>query len=111
MSEFHDIAASQEIPPGQMRRYVIDGRTIAVVRTTERLFAVDDSCPHRGGPLSEGDLIACEIVCPWHFWSFDLETGRHTGGSKFAVVTHEIRVENDRVLVRLSTPPEPVWMV
>lgn len=111
MSEFHDIAASHEIPRGQVRRYVVDDRKIAIANASGRFFAVDDGCPHRGGPLSEGDVIGCEIVCPWHFWTFDLETGRHTGGSKFAVVTHETRVENERVLVRLSPPAEPVWMV
>lgn len=109
LPEFHDIAASHEIPEGRVRLFKVDQKKIAVARAAGRLFAVDDACPHRGGPLSEGDVMGCEIVCPWHFWAFDLATGRHTGGSKFAVTTHDVRVENERVLVRLSPPAEPVW--
>lgn len=109
VSEFRDIAACEEIPEGKVRMFSVDQRQVAVARVAGKFFAVDDACPHRGGPLSEGDVIGCEIVCPWHFWTFDLSTGRHTGGSKFAVTTHDVRVEKERLLVRLSPPAEPVW--
>ncbi len=105
VSEFHDVAACKEIPEGKVRCYVVEHRKVAVANIEGQWFAVDDACPHRGGPLSEGDVEGCEIVCPWHFWSFDLRSGRHAGGSKFAVLTHDVRVANGRLLVRLSPPP------
>ena len=44
-------------------------------------FATDNTCPHRGGPLAEGDVIGNEIVCPWHLWGFDVATGRCAGNA------------------------------
>lgn len=105
--KFHDVAPLAAVPPGQLRGFTIGSRKIVVAHTAAGIYAADDACPHRGGPLSEGDLVGGEILCPWHFWAFDPKTGCHTGGSKFALVTHEVRVENERVLVRLADPPLP----
>jgi nitrite reductase (NADH) small subunit len=103
MSEFREIATLEEIAEGCVRCYVLDGRRLALIRIADAVFAIDDRCPHRGGPLSEGTVEDGTLVCPWHFWRFDPARGRHEGGSKFAVATHEVRVEDGRIFVRLST--------
>jgi nitrite reductase/ring-hydroxylating ferredoxin subunit len=102
LSPFLEIAAIEEIPQDGVRCFELEGRRIAVIRTGDGIFATDDRCPHRGGPLGEGTVEEGALVCPWHFWRFDPSSGRHIEGSKFALVTHEVRVENGRVLVRLS---------
>lgn len=53
-----------------------DGRKAALVRVGEKLFALDDRCPHAGGPLSEGALENGALRCPWHARHFDPATGR-----------------------------------
>jgi nitrite reductase/ring-hydroxylating ferredoxin subunit len=53
----------------------IDGRRIALVRRDDTVHAVDDSCPHAGGPLSEGTVTAGAVTCPYHGWVWDLTTG------------------------------------
>ena len=68
--------------------------------TASGFFALDNTCPHRGGPLAEGDIIANEIVCPWHLWGFDVATGTCGGNPDLFVSTHEVRIEGDRVLVK-----------
>jgi nitrite reductase/ring-hydroxylating ferredoxin subunit len=53
----------------------VDGREILVLRTDRGLVAVDNECPHEGNPLVEGDLLGPTLVCAYHGWRFDLETG------------------------------------
>jgi len=52
--------------------------------------------------LSEGDVLGNEITCPWHFWTFNIERGTCVGNPDFRVATHEVKVEGDRVLVRMA---------
>ncbi len=107
MSGFVDVGAVEELPPGSSRCVQIDQRRVALFHTDEGIFATDDRCPHRGGPLSEGDLVGNEIFCPWHFWPFDVRTGKHPM-LPLTVVTHEVKLEQGRILVRLASEPENV---
>ena len=100
--ELIEVANTAEIPLGRVKAYSVNGHTIAIYHTEEGWFATDNTCPHRGGPLAEGDLIGNEITCPWHLWGFDVATGRCPGNPEVRVAAHEVRVENDRILVRLS---------
>lgn len=102
MSGFTDLADASEVPLGRVKSFAVDGRTIAVYHVDEGYFATDNSCPHRGGPLAEGDLIANEIICPWHLWGFDVETGICGGNREVSVATHEVRIEGGRIQVKLS---------
>lgn len=101
MSEFVEVASAGEIPPGRARTCTAGERKVAVYHTAEGFFATDNVCPHRGGPLGEGDLAGTEITCPWHLWSFDVRSGACLGNAEVSVSTHEVRVEDGRVLVRL----------
>ena len=100
--EFIEIAKTTDLPVGRAKAVIANGRTIALYHTADGFFATDNVCPHRGGPLAEGDLIGNEITCPWHLWGFDVETGKCAGNAEIAVVAHEVRIDGDRVMVRLS---------
>ena len=102
MSDFVDVAHVSELKVGRAKAVVVGERKIALCHTARGFFATDNTCPHRGGPLAEGDIIDNEIVCPWHLWGFDVETGLCAGNSEISVVTHEVRIEGERVLVKLS---------
>ncbi|HYH10428.1 MAG TPA: Rieske 2Fe-2S domain-containing protein [Thermoanaerobaculia bacterium] len=99
---FIEVANTTEVPAGRAKAYVVADRTIALYHTAAGFFATDNTCPHRGGPLAEGDLIGNEINCPWHLWGFDVKTGLCAGNPDIRVAAHEVRVENERILVRLS---------
>lgn len=101
--EFIEIANTSELPVGRVKAYEVSGRMIALYHTGEGFFATDNTCPHRGGPLAEGDLIGNEINCPWHLWGFDVATGLCGGNPDIRVTAHEVRVEDDRILVRLAS--------
>ena len=72
-----NLGSVNKISPGQGRCYVVGGEEIAVFRQRDgRLFAAQNRCPHRQGPLSEGLLGDGKIICPLHSHRFDLATGR-----------------------------------
>lgn len=100
---FIEIAHASELPVGRSKAYEVNGRVIALYHTSEGFFATDNTCPHRGGPLAEGDLIGNEINCPWHLWGFDVATGLCAGNSDIRVMAHEVRVDDDRIMVRLAS--------
>ncbi|HET7437378.1 MAG TPA: Rieske 2Fe-2S domain-containing protein [Thermoanaerobaculia bacterium] len=101
MTEFVEILNASELPAGRMKACTVGGTTLAVYHTKTGFYATDNTCPHRGGPLAEGDLIGNEITCPWHLWGFDVTTGLCAGNPEIAVATHEVRVEGDRIMVKL----------
>ncbi|HYM62544.1 MAG TPA: Rieske 2Fe-2S domain-containing protein [Thermoanaerobaculia bacterium] len=96
-----DIGSMAELPVGRARAFTIAGRRIAVYHTATGFFASDNECPHRGGPLGEGDLLGGEIVCPWHLWGFDVESGICAGNPEVRITTHRVIVDGDRLLVSL----------
>jgi nitrite reductase (NADH) small subunit len=79
------------IPMGQGRCYVVGGREIAVFRQRDgRLFASENRCPHRQGPLAEGIVGSGRVICPLHSHQFNLQTG---SGSEARECVHVYDVE------------------
>ena len=94
-----DIGPIDAIAPGQGRAFIVAGRAIAVFRQRDgRVFAIDNQCPHRGGPLADGILGDGKVICPLHGWKVDLASGRCLGESA-NVRTYDVHVINGRVLV------------
>ena len=103
MSNWMDIAALDDIPQRGARVVKTPRGCVAVFRTAEdRVFALDDRCPHKGGPLSEGIVHGNAVTCPLHNWVIDLASGQAQGTDTGAAVTYEIRVENGRILLEGS---------
>jgi nitrite reductase (NADH) small subunit len=76
---------------------------IAVFRTgSGEIFAIDDRCPHRGGPLSQGIVHGDTVTCPLHNWVISLKTGEAQGADTGCVRTFAIRVEHGTVLLAAS---------
>jgi nitrite reductase/ring-hydroxylating ferredoxin subunit len=68
----------EEVPDGTHRGFEAGGLKILLVRFGDQVFAYEDTCPHAGGPLSEGQMRQGQITCPLHRWMFDLRTGEGT---------------------------------
>ena len=102
--DYVDIGSIDEIPAGRLITRLVGDRKIVLCRTASGVHALDNTCPHRGGPLGEGDLLGEEVVCPWHLWSFDVRTGHCPGSIEVGVAAHDVKVEGTRVLVRLAPP-------
>jgi nitrite reductase (NADH) small subunit len=76
-----NLGSAAAIPTGQGRCYIVAGQEISVFRQRDgRLFACENRCPHRQGPLSEGIVGGGRVICPMHARQFDLETGTGIDG-------------------------------
>jgi hypothetical protein len=60
------IAKTKDVPPGQAAAFTIEGQKIALFNVEGTYYAIGDTCTHRGGPLSEGDVQGTRVTCPWH---------------------------------------------
>jgi nitrite reductase (NADH) small subunit len=97
-----DAGGVAEVPARGARVLRVGERDIAIFRTSGgALYALDDQCPHRGGPLSQGIVHGDCVTCPLHDWVIDLATGNATGADEGATLTYPVRVEAGRVLVEL----------
>ena len=98
-----DIGALADIPRQGARVVKTVQGCVAVFRTAQdQVFALSDSCPHKGGPLSEGIVHGTSVTCPLHAWVFSLETGQAQGADAGAVATYPMRVEGGRLLIDAS---------
>ncbi|WP_295810213.1 nitrite reductase small subunit NirD [uncultured Nitratireductor sp.] len=76
--------------------------TIAVFRTDDdRVFALEDKCPHRAGPLSQGIVHEGCVTCPLHNWVISLETGVAQGADVGATAAFPVRLDGERILLAL----------
>ncbi|MBY6153875.1 nitrite reductase small subunit NirD [Vannielia litorea] len=95
-----DICAVTEIAERGARIVKTEVGCIAVFRTgPEEVFAASNTCPHKGGPLSEGIVHGRKVTCPLHNWVFSLETGEAQGADEGRIATYPVRIEAGRVLL------------
>lgn len=95
-----DIGALEDIPRQGARLVKTVQGCVAVFRTADdQVFAMNDRCPHKGGPLSEGIVHGTSVTCPLHNWVFSLETGQAQGADEGAVATYPMRVDSGRLLL------------
>lgn len=97
------VTACDNIPAREGRAAILAGREIAIFNLGDRFLAVDNRCPHRGGPLCDGIVAGSAVVCPLHAWKVGLETGavERPAGASACVRTYATRVEAGIVLVEL----------
>jgi len=100
MTDWIDIAALEEVPQRGARVVKTAMGCVAVFRTAkDEVYALDNSCPHKGGPLAEGIVHGASVTCPLHNWVFSLETGQAQGLDEGSVATYPARVEGGRIFL------------
>ena len=95
------IARLSDLPPRACRSIEVEGLGLALVRLDGELYAFDNTCPHAGGPLGEGQLDGSLVICPWHGWRFDVRTGVRPENPDFRVSCYPVHVRDDTVWVDL----------
>lgn len=99
MAEKVKVARRSQIPEGSAIAVDAGGKKIAIFNAGGKLFAIDNTCLHRGGPLAEGDLDGTVVTCPWHGWEYDITSGRSLDEPSKQVSCFELQEEGDDVLV------------
>ncbi|HEX5299387.1 MAG TPA: thiamine pyrophosphate-binding protein, partial [Streptosporangiaceae bacterium] len=89
----------------------VDGHTVALARCGARLGALENRCPHQGGPLGEGSIENGWLCCPWHGYDYDPLTGQPPEGFSDGVAAYEVDERADAVYVRLPAPAPKVRTV
>ena len=93
---------ADEIAPGCSKVVQVGEHVVAIFNVEGRLHAIDNTCPHQGGPLGEGYLEGEAIVsCPWHGWTFDVRTGVSPIDPDMRVACFRIRVESGDILLEI----------
>jgi nitrite reductase (NADH) small subunit len=99
-----EICALGDIPVRGCRVVVTPRGRIAIFRTAgDEVFALDDRCPHKGGPLSEGIVHGRHVTCPLHNWVIGLADGEATGADKGCARRHPVRLDAGRVLLSVGS--------
>ena len=103
MTEWIEIGTVSAIPRRGSRCVNTPTGKIAVFRTQEdQIFAIENRCPHKHGPLSEGIVHGASVTCPLHNWVFDLATGKAQGEDVGEVKTYSIDVIDGRIFIAPS---------
>jgi nitrite reductase (NADH) small subunit len=103
MMMWFDIGTIDDIPLRGARCVTTPEGRVGVFRTADdKIYAIDDHCPHKGGPLSQGIVHGASVTCPLHNWVFSLETGKAQGADEGAVKTIPVRLENGRISLGLG---------
>ena len=101
MTDFITVAKVQEVPPGICKTVEVHGVAIALCNVQGTVYALDNTCPHAGGPLGEGTLRGECIVCPWHGWRFNVCTGERPENPDFKVTRCPVRIEGEEIQVAI----------
>ncbi|MFB6177144.1 MAG: thiamine pyrophosphate-binding protein, partial [Halobaculum sp.] len=101
---WHKALDRDELPEGRVTTATCGGTTVAVTHYDGQYAAIDNSCPHQGGPLGEGSIENGLLRCPWHGWDFDPLTGQSPGDHDDCTLVYETEVREDGIYV--GFPPD-----
>ena len=98
-----EVGSLDDIPSRGARCVNTPEGKLAVFRTAEgQVFAIEDHCPHKGGPLSEGIVHGTSVTCPLHNWVISLETGKALGADEGVVRTVPVKIEDGHLFIALG---------
>lgn len=95
------VAAVAEVPAGEGRVVEAGAHTVALFNVDGRFYALSNVCPHRGGPLGEGDVEGRVVTCPWHAWRWDVTTGVNANNPAVKVACFPVTITDGEVFVEV----------
>jgi nitrite reductase/ring-hydroxylating ferredoxin subunit len=102
MAAYIKVATTSELAPGQAKKVEVQGKAIALFNLGGSYHAIDDTCTHRGGPLSEGQVQGDVVTCPWHGAKFKVTSGEVLGPPAGAgVASYPTRVTGSDIEVEV----------
>ncbi|MBI4182000.1 MAG: Rieske (2Fe-2S) protein [Candidatus Aenigmarchaeota archaeon] len=93
------VAALQDLREGEGRVVQAGGQALALFLREGKVYAISNTCLHRGGPLGEGSLDGKVVTCPWHGWQYDIATGANQTNPALPVRAYPVQVQGGDVLV------------
>ncbi len=103
MYDWHEVGSLDDIPRLGSRVVKTPQGDVAIFRAADdRVFALRDCCPHKGGPLSQGIVHGHRITCPLHNWVLELENGQAVAPDMGCTTSYPLRLENGRIWLGLN---------
>ncbi len=96
---WHRVLDHDELAEGRVKPVTCARQTVCMTRHEGQYAALDNRCPHQGGPLGEGSIENGWLRCPWHGWDYDPLTGKPPGGYSDGVATYPVEVREDGIYV------------
>ncbi|NOZ53442.1 MAG: nitrite reductase small subunit NirD [Gammaproteobacteria bacterium] len=101
--EWIEVGLIEDIPSLGARVVETSNGNVGVFRTAEdEVFALRDSCPHKGGPLSQGIVHGKRVTCPLHNWVLELDSGAVIAPDEGCVASYPVKIENGKVFLNLQ---------
>jgi len=102
MSNFIKLATLSELPAhNEAREFPCGDKVICVANVNGTITAMDNVCLHRGGPIGQGTIEGGKVVCPWHGWAWDPQTGEAAHSAAARITVYPLKMENENVLIQL----------
>ena len=103
--QWHRIGLASDFKPGSLRGMRVESHRLCIGHGDTGPFAVEDTCPHAGGSLSEGMVEGREVICPLHAWGFDVTTGISPEDPSCKLVVYRTRTREGAVEVQIEPDP------
>jgi nitrite reductase (NADH) small subunit/3-phenylpropionate/trans-cinnamate dioxygenase ferredoxin subunit len=101
MPKLVTVAKTSDLPVGSCLSVEAEGMGLALCNVNGTVSALDNTCPHAGGPLGEGTIEGDCVVCPWHGWRYHVATGERPENPDFKVECFPVVIEGDVIKVTL----------
>jgi nitrite reductase (NADH) small subunit len=99
---FTKIATQSELPAADTaKEFPCGDKTVCIANVGDSYSAMDNVCPHRGGPLGQGMIENGKVVCPWHGWAWDPKTGEAVQDANAKVAVYPLKIEDGGVLIEI----------
>ncbi len=99
MGNFVKVASKSDVGPGCGIKVEVNGKEIALFNCDGTFYAIDETCAHRGGPLSEGSVEDKVVTCPWHGWQYDVASGACLTNPAASQIKYDVKVEGNDILI------------
>ena len=102
-TDFISIAKVNDLPPGTCTSIETEDCGVALFNIDGHIYALDNTCPHAGGPLGEGAIVGEYVACPWHDWKFHIPTGvcQKNPTPSLNVACYEVRIIEETIQILL----------
>ena len=98
---WYDLGSIDDFAGIEVKGALIAGVKLCVGKAGEEYFAIDDTCSHAGGSLSEGMIDGDQVICPLHAYGFEIKTGHCPDDPDCSVKVYPVRIEGNKLKVQL----------
>ena len=103
MKKYYSAGSVHDLKPGKGKKIRIQKRTIAIFKYKDRIFAIQNRCPHQNADLADGYIKEGKVYCALHHWAFDLSSGAYSFNPNISLHTFEVKIENDIIFIGVET--------